>query len=377
MEAVKKLEVGGLQTPANTVSPSSSVSKILGIFKDLPLYEVFLTVGDKVGMITMRDILGVSNLTSRKTSSLITYVPKLSPQSRVGEVARIMTEYRVRALPVVEGDNITGVVTSLSIIEAAQKSLPELKAKHVMTAQPITIFENDKAAKARNIMVRRKVDHLPVMSMGKKLNGILASSNLVLSMIPPEAAELGAMGVEAKRRFDFPVKDIMDLNVSVCNLNDKLSRVLNRFLEKKQSYLAVTLWDELQGIITHRDAVKLIAEPFEKAEVPVYMVGLPEDPFEAEVAKTKFIKTVNMLQKSLTYIEEARSIIKRSAPTEKKERIRYEVKVAIKTPRRGYNFSETGWDLLQIYDQLSNRMKRIVTKKLSKKKPKTERFTTP
>jgi CBS domain-containing protein len=191
-------------------------------------------------------------------------------------------------------------------------------------------------------------------------------------MIPSEAAELGAVGVEAQRRLDFPVRDIMNPDVSTCNLNDKLSTILDRFSDLKQSCLAVTLWDELQGIITHRDVVKLVAEPADKTEVPVYMVGLPEDPFEAEVAKNKFIKAVNMLQKSLTNIEEARSIIKRSASAEKKQRVRYEVKVAIKTPRRGYTFSETGWDLLQIYDLLSNRMKRIVVKKPSKRKPKPE-----
>ncbi|MFH1327912.1 MAG: CBS domain-containing protein [Candidatus Bathyarchaeota archaeon] len=372
----RELEVRELQTPAILVSPSASVSAVLGVLKDLNVYEAFLTTQNKVGMITLRDLLKVYNITTRKIGSLIVYVPKLSPTSLVSEAARIMMEYRVRALPVVEGNKVTGEITSLAVIDAMRgiKDLAKLKAKNMMTAQPITLFENDQVSKARRIMIRRKVDHLPVLSDVKKLCGMLTSSSLVFNMIPSEAAELGARGLKAQRRLDFPVKNIMEPYVATCELNDGLLSIIDKIVDQKRSYLTVMLWEEVQGIITHRDIVKLISEPAIKADIPVYMVGLPEDPFEAEVSKSKFIKAVNLLHKSLPSIMEARSITKTSASVKNKERKRYEVKVSIKKPRGGYTFSETGWNLPAIYDILLNRMKRIVASKPSKKKTKPESF---
>jgi ribosome-associated translation inhibitor RaiA len=114
--------------------------------------------------------------------------------------------------------------------------------------------------------------------------------------------------------------------------------------------------------------LKLLAEP-EKEEVPIYIIGLPDDPFEAEVAKDKFRRAINLLKRRFPYIEEARSIIKISTPMKEKERRRYEVKVAIKTTKQMLTYSETGWDLPQIFDILTDRMKRLMTQKTRRKAP--------
>lgn len=94
----------------------------------------------------------------------------------------------------------------------------------------------------------------------------------------------------------------------------------------------ITVLDMVQGIVTLRDYVKLVAEPEVKPEIPVYMVGLPEDPFEAEVAKSKFLNAVGKLKRGFPEIEEARSVIKISESFKGKERRRYEVDAVIKTP---------------------------------------------
>jgi len=169
------------------------------------------------------------------------------------------------------------------------------------------------------------------------------------------------------RRLNFPIKELMSSNISTCNLNDKIPTIISRMMNQKLTYSVVMLWEELQGIITYRDLVKLVAEPMEEGDVPAYIVGLPEDPFEAEVAKRKFIRTVNLLKKSFPYIEEARSIIKTSTSVTGKMRRRYEVDVSIKTPRKLYKFFEAGWELPRIYDIISNRLKRLMSQKPSKR----------
>lgn len=369
MVNIRNIEVGHLQTPPVVISPLESASKLLGIFKDLNVYEAFIQNKDKVAMITARDILNVTNITSAKIGSLITYVPKLSPTSKIGEAANVMMQYRIRALPIVQNEKLIGAITANSIISLIKENANEfsnVKAKDLMTNNPITISKSDLASKARRIMTRRKLDHLPVLSGSKKLAGMLTSTHLILSMLPSESAQIGARGLENSRRFNFPVENLMDPYPATCNLESNISTVIGTMLDKKLTYSVVMLWEEIQGIVTIRNVVKLAAEPKRDSEIPIYIIGLPNDPFEAEVAKNKFIRTVNLLGKSISSIQEARSVIKSSTSIKGKERRRYEVNVSIKTPKKMFKFSEIGWDLPKIYELIGDRLKRILAQKTTK-----------
>jgi len=130
-----------------------------------------------------------------------------------------------------------------------------------------------------------------------------------------------------------------------------------------KTYALITVLDMVQGIVTPRDYIKLVAEPEVKPEIPVYIVGLPEDPFEAEMAKSKFLNIVSKLKKVFPEIEEARSVIKISESFKGKERRRYEVDVAIKTPKDLATYTHKGWELPNVYEELANRLKRLLTKK--------------
>ncbi|MCX8191209.1 MAG: hypothetical protein N3F06_00185, partial [Nitrososphaerales archaeon] len=127
----------------------------------------------------------------------------------------------------------------------------------------------------------------------------------------------------------------------------------------------ITLLDEIQGVITQRDIIKLLMRGKEATtKIPIYMVGLPEDPFEAEAAREKFNRVVALLRRSLPSIEEASSVIKSK---DVGGRRRYEVSVSLKTPYKTFNYTQTGWELPQIFDELTDRMKRILSMKPKKR----------
>ena len=94
--------------------------------------------------------------------------------------------------------------------------------------------------------------------------------------------------------------------------------------------------------------------------VPMYMVGLPEDPFEAELARDKFTKVVSLLQKGYPDMMEAHAIIK-SGKT-KASKPRYEVQIRVRTPRQQFNYSGVGFSLANVFDEISAWSKRQVTK---------------
>lgn len=363
MEAIKKIEVRELQTPPVVVPSTYKISKIAGVLHDLDGYEVFMIDNDRIGMVTMRDILNVSQLTSEKASALVKYPAKLSPTTSLSVAARIMTDYRLRALPIVDGRKIVGVVTAKRILEVLlEKGFLNFPIKHLITGSLITITENDTVAKARDLMIKKRIDYLPVTSHGK-VTGVTTSSQIVFHLIPKEGIGSEAIGIDIQRNLGFQVKALMDKEPLLCRVEEEASDVLRDMLRMGKTYALITVLDMVQGIVTPRDYIKLIAEPEVKPEIPVYIVGLPEDPFEAEMAKSKFLNVVGKLKKVFPQIEEARSVIKISESYKGKERRRYEVNVTIKTPKDLKTYTHEGWELLNVYEELAVRLKRLLTQK--------------
>jgi len=364
LENIGLLDVKKLQTEPFIVSSSTPISKVVGIFKEHDTYEVFMVLNGKIRMVTVRDVLVAPGLTS-KAGSLTNPAPKIHLKSKISEAVKLMVQHKIKSLPIVEKNRIVGCLTATSIIKALKNlkvSFLNFKVGKLMTGDLTTINVDDSAAKAKMLMVKRKINHLPVLS-NKKLSGLLTSKHLIHQMFPSEATKMGARGLmDDPRKMSFPVKDLMDSNPILATSDEKVFEVVGRMLEQEKDYVLVTLWDELQGIITSHDILKVLVQP-EKAEAPIYIVGLPDDPFEAEITKTKFIRAVNMLRKGFPSIEEARSIIKTSTSIKGEKRKRYEVDVTVRTPKKLFKFSESGWDLPTIYDQLSAKIKRLMTKK--------------
>lgn len=366
MQRVKELEVGSLKSELVVVDSNFPVSKLIGAIKEHGVYEVFVVEKSRIGMVTVKDLLRAKNVSTRRVSTLLTHVPKLQSTQKVSEAARIMSDYRIRALPIAEGNSFVGAIQAQSILSAMKGSdLSKLSAEKVMTAHPVTLDQSASVMKARNLMIRRDIDHLPITG-SRALQGMLSSSHIVFSMIPPESPRIGGRTPEDQRRFDMPVKALMDPDPNCCDITEKIEKILDNMTEKKADYCLVKLWEELQGILTYRDLMKLLVEKPQTA-VPVYIVGLPEDSFEAEAAKTKFTRIVNMLSRSFPTIEEARSKIK-FEKREGKERRRYEVGVTIKTTKKVYSYSEVGWDLPALYDIIASRLKRLLTEKRARRR---------
>jgi len=124
-------------------------------------------------------------------------------------------------------------------------------------------------------------------------------------------------------------------------------------------------WDELQGIATYRDFVALLVEP-EKPDFPAYIVGLPDDPLEAQLARARFFKEAKALRRSFPEVEEIRATIKtKSMPS---SRNRYEVKVSIEAHGKIHAYSTEGWDLPMAFEGLEGKMKRILTQRRDKRR---------
>ncbi len=346
----------------------SNLSKIIGLLRERGVYEVFIPEGTRCGMISARDVLKTTNIESTKPSAVMSYIPVLSKDYPVREVARLMADYRIRSVPISDGRKIIGQVNCARLLQELKGKIgSDLRITSLATKNPITIDKASKMGKARDLLIRKRIDHLPVTADGRVV-GIVTSTQIASTIAPPERVGSKSMKPETRRVFDFPVVDVMELNPLSLAPDASAEQALDSMLKGAKTCVLVTQWEELQGIATQRDFMTLLAEAEPEPEVPVFMIGLPEDPFEAEATKAKFKRTINQLQRSFPDILEARSVIKSKFTKPGKERGRYEVTVHIKTPRDSYSYSEGGWELPAVYDIITDRLKRLLTQKQKRRR---------
>jgi CBS domain-containing protein len=340
----------------------SSLARVIGHLQG-GAYEVFIPEDGRCGMISTLDVLRTSRVGTTKASVSMSHVPVVDKQSALGEAARTMNDYRLRAIPVSDGQKIIGQLNSVDILSRLKNRLGgKLAVASIASRTPVTVEVNTSCATVRDLMVRKRIDHLPATSQ-KELEGLITSTNIVSHIVQPERLGSKSMKPEIRSVFDFPVKDIMEGPALTCSPETSVAKALDLMLESNRTCVLITQWEELQGIATQRDFMRLFVGVEPEPDVPVFIVGLPDEPFEAEATKTKFKRIVNQLRLVFPDILEARSVIKSKFTRPGKERGRYEVTVQIRTAKNSYIYSEQGWELPVVYDVITNRLKRLMSQK--------------
>jgi CBS domain-containing protein len=358
------------------------ISKVIGTLLERNLYESFTVYDNKIFVINIRDLLNIKDIYSRKISTIAKISPVLYTDSKIANAAHSMNYYRLRSLPIIEKDKkIIGQINAKSIITqiyklATKSSLiknnnsfaslsKQILGKDIMTPKPFVIGSNSSVSSARNIMIKNRIDHVPVINENNNsLIGMITSTHIIQHRLPSERIGRGTMGIHRKNtQHDFPVKSMMSKNVVVANIQDDLLKIIDTIINTNSTYVVLQSVNEIHGIITFGDILTLLKEKIQY-DLPCYIMGLPEDSVEAEMAKTKFIGVVKLLKKIFPEIEEARCRIKikRSG-----KRSRYEVNVNIVTTAEIYSNTRTGWELPTIMDELSDGMKRKVIREQNKK----------
>ena len=360
LETVRKTKLDSLATDLIEVPPNSNLRKVISIMAKEGVHEILIPDKNRCGMITVADALRASIET--KPEALVTHIPVMTMQTTVGEAARIMTDYRIGAVPISDGRKITGQVTNKNLLHLLKGKLADRRISSISKESPVTMNADESAASARELFSRKRINHIPVKQRDK-LVGLVTSSQILAVLPTRERVGVKSISPETRSGLDFPIKDIMESDPLTSSPQDSAEESLSKLLDLEKTCVLVAQWDELQGIATRGDFVSLLAEPEEEPEVPIYIVGLPDDPFEAEVAKQKFKRTINQLHKILPQILEARSVIKSTASKPGKERRRYEVRVHIKTPKNAYSYMASGWQLAEVYDTITDRLKRILSQK--------------
>ena len=113
-------------------------------------------------------------------------VVTITPDSTILDVQSKMQDELISGLPVVDGDEIIGIISKRDI-RPVLKSEPNKTVKDIMTSDVVTVEEPISVEEALNIAYENKVERLPVLNDGK-LVGIITIKDILNRAQYPNAA---------------------------------------------------------------------------------------------------------------------------------------------------------------------------------------------
>ena len=123
-----------MTTELITASPEDTIESIKDVFDDKGIHHLPVTVGGKLkGMVSKSDLLlfsksfdadvydefleGIRRKNYKVKDLMTTKLAKLEPSDRVNVALEVFRVNKFHALPVVEGDDLKGIVTTFDIID--------------------------------------------------------------------------------------------------------------------------------------------------------------------------------------------------------------------------------------------------------------------
>lgn len=364
LNTVRNMPVEELMETSIIISKDEPLSKVISTLIETGSYDVFIELSGKVAALNIRDIIGAKDIKTTRPSLVGKIIPELNRKSVVGEAARIMSHYRMRTLPVVQNGRVEGQVSAKRIVDLINKQLVgnklKINASNIMTGDPLVIDSHKTVSAAMSIMKRRRIDHLPVVGNGL-LVGIIMSSDIMKVMSPTERIGKKSIGINnAEDRLSIEVSGLANDDVITASVDESLQGVCDRMISADSSYCIIKVWDEIQGIITYRDIVALLGEKIEE-DIPMFIVGLPDEPLDAELAKSKFANITKFMRKIHPDIEQARCHIKLRRVLGSRKR--YEIDVHVRSTHGNISYTNVGWDLAKLFDEMNHALKKRVVHK--------------
>lgn len=362
LKDIHSSKIKPLISKAITIQPDDTISQVIGKMQKNDTYDVFYYDGKKVVSTNLRTLLTSKNIAKMKIAPFLYPIPHLQKSSTIQKAANIMAHYRIREAPVVDKKKIIGVVSAKKLLQlVTKKDNKWIKANLIYSQNPITISSTESLGAARKLMISNKIDHLPIEHKGK-IKNVLTSFHLVNAIIPKERIGKQSMGIDPIKKLESNIGNIGSKRVTQCAPNDNLNTIIDNMLKTNTTCCLVNLWDNLQGIITYRDVLSLLAIRM-KTTIPLYIIGLPEDQRNVKLLTSKFESTLKRLQKVYSGIQEAKVSVKKHRTGKKKEG-KFEVSIMITTPHHSpIIYKSISFDLSQALEELSQKLLRNLSKR--------------
>jgi CBS domain-containing protein len=131
---------------------------------------------------------------STKVSDVMSARPYcVSPETPISEAAEVMEREDIGAIPVLEGDQLTGMITDRDIVIRAiakGKDPRGMPVREVWTRDVVTVSPDDNLSDAMKLMASYQVRRLPVVDDESRLVGVVAQADVALEAREKSSGEM-------------------------------------------------------------------------------------------------------------------------------------------------------------------------------------------
>ena len=206
-----------------------------------------------IGMVTHRTLLAAragdaDGYFVPVAEIMMTDPPRLSPDMRAADAARILVENKLGAAVVVDDDDrVVGIVTEADFVEVAARLLvvtPRIAVDDFMTTDVITMSPDESLELADAVMARGRFRHLPVIDGEGRPVSVVTSRDLLAARVDPAAP---------RRVSDLEARDLWTV------ASGSSARTAARTLaDHRFGCLPVTRDGVMIGLITEADILALL-----------------------------------------------------------------------------------------------------------------------
>lgn len=238
------------------------------------------------------------NRVKRSENGMISDPVTLSKDHTLGQARELMSSYKISGLPVVDADNVLiGIITNRDV--KYQENL-DIKVEEIMTKDKlITSDKNTNLEKAKEILLKNRVEKLPIVDAENKLVGLITIKDIDNQLEYPNANKdqngrliVGAgvgVGEDTLERIAALVEAGVDI-IGIDSAHGHSRGVLDKIAEIRRAYPDL---DIVGGNIVTADAAKDLIE----AGANVLKVGVGP----GSICTTRVVAGVGVPQLSAIY----------------------------------------------------------------------------
>src|SRR6266568_4376969 len=202
-----------MSTDLVTGAPDDTIGDLLGKMKTKDIHEIpVLDRKRLVGIVTMRELMRRRNSPpSTKASTVLQVGPQVPPEATLPEAAEKMISAGFRAIPVVKGKALVGILSRSDLVGALveTRALEGVVARDFMTPNPQCVAEDDTVEHAVQIMRSLGERSVPVVDKNRHLRGVVGMKDVVDLFARPKQREQYGERVGREEKVTLEVKGVM------------------------------------------------------------------------------------------------------------------------------------------------------------------------
>ncbi len=239
-----------------------------------------LKEGKLVGIITRKDLLRKSDET--QLGLLLTRDPvTISPDCTIQEAAQLLIENNVRRLPVVENEELVGLLSVADLVHAIAQMRIKEEIKDRYVSQTYALWEETPLPLVARIMEISGFEAIPILDSESRLQGIISERDLIRHSSIEDMVEVSdfsngtdddewtwesirdmhtiSYGISRIQLPDRPVKSAMITSVISVPLNAEVSECALKMKRGRVDQLPVINGDKkLVGMLFDRELIKAL-----------------------------------------------------------------------------------------------------------------------